>query len=211
MLKVNEIFLSIQGEGVSAGYPTVFVRLTGCNLRCSYCDTTYSYSEGEDMSLEEVIEKIRSFGYKRVCLTGGEPLLQAEGVRGLLAALPDYEVSIETNGSIDLREFPLGENHRFTMDIKVPSSGEADSNLLENLDCLRDSDEIKAVIGDRHDYIWTVGILKDRYKKGTVTFSPMFGKIDPQEIINWILEDGLDIRFQIQLHKVIWSPDKRGV
>jgi 7-carboxy-7-deazaguanine synthase len=211
MLKVNEIFLSIQGEGVSAGYPTVFVRLTGCNLRCSYCDTAYSYVEGIDMSVEDVLEKIGSFGYKRVCLTGGEPLLQEDGVKRLLEGLSDYEVSIETNGSVDLSKFDMAENHRFTMDIKTPSSDESESNRFENFKVLKDRDEIKAVIGSRDDYLWALNIVDKYYRKGNITFSPMFGMIEPEEIIDWILEDKRDIRFQIQIHKVIWSPEERGV
>lgn len=211
MLKVNEIFLSIQGEGVSAGYPTVFVRLTGCNLRCSYCDTTYSYNEGCDMTVAKVLEEIESHGYKRVCITGGEPLLQENGVKELLEGLADYEVSIETNGSVDLSAFPLRENHRFTMDIKTPSSDQSEKNNLENLKFLRDQDELKAVIGSRKDYLWALGIIDSHYKSGKITFSPIFGMIEPEEIINWILEDKRDIRFQIQIHKVIWSPEERGV
>lgn len=211
MLKVNEIFLSVQGEGLSAGYPTVFVRLTGCNLRCSYCDTTYSYDEGADMEVADVLEEVASFGYKRVCLTGGEPLLQEEGVKELLEGLSDYEVSIETNGSVDLSKFQMAEKHRFTMDIKTPSSDQSELNYLDNFKALKDRDEIKAVIGSRDDYLWALKIIDEYYIRGNITFSPMFGMIEPEEIINWILEDKRDIRFQIQIHKVIWSPEERGV
>jgi len=211
MLRVNEIFLSIQGEGISAGYPTIFVRLTGCNLRCSYCDTTHAYNEGSDIAVEKVLEEIESLGYKRVCITGGEPLLQEKGLLKLLEGLGDYEVSIETNGSVDISAFPLRENHRFTMDIKTPSSEESDENCLENLKLLRDQDELKAVIGSRKDYLWALGIIDSHYVKGHITFSPIFGMIEPEEIINWILEDKRDIRFQIQIHKFIWNPDRRGV
>ena len=210
MLKINEIFLSIQGEGISTGYPTIFVRLTGCNLSCSYCDTTYSHNEGEYMTIATIINKIQDFGFKRVCLTGGEPLLQ-EDVKELLAELTDYEVSIETNGSIDLSKFPLSHKHRFTMDIKVPSSGEADSFLVDNFQALEAKDEIKIVLGSREDYLWGKGLLDEHYKKGIITLSPIFGSIDPKDIINWMLEDGLDARFQLQLHKIIWNPEERGV
>jgi 7-carboxy-7-deazaguanine synthase len=211
MLKVNEIFLSVQGEGISAGYPTVFVRLTGCNLRCSYCDTTYSYDEGEDCTVDEVMKKIESFGYKRVCITGGEPLLQEKALKELLSRLESYEVSIETNGSVDLSRFPLAPSHRFTMDIKTPSSDESEKNYIENFKYLRETDEIKAVIGNRADYLWAVDIIDSHYKKGSITFSPMFGIIEPDIIIGWILEDKRDIRFQIQIHKVIWDSETRGV
>lgn len=210
MLKINEIFLSIQGEGISTGYPTIFVRLTGCNLNCSYCDTTYSHSEGEDMSVEAIMEKIRGFHFKRVCLTGGEPLLQQE-LKQLLKELEDYEVNIETNGSVDLTRFQLGINHRFTMDIKVPSSGEAKSFLTNNFKALKETDEIKIVLGSREDYIWSRELLNSHYQKGIITLSPIFGAIDPKDIINWMLEDKLDARFQLQLHKIIWNPEERGV
>lgn len=210
MLKINEIFLSIQGEGVSTGYPTVFVRLTGCNLNCSYCDTAYSHSEGEYMSVEAIMSKIRGFRYKRVCLTGGEPLLQ-EGLRELLRELEDYEVSIETNGSVDLSGFPLTQKHRFTMDIKTPSSGESKSFLISNLNALKETDEIKIVLGSREDYLWAIALLNRYYQKGVITLSPIFGAIAPKDIIKWMLEDNVDARFQLQLHKIIWNPDERGV
>lgn len=210
MLKINEIFLSIQGEGISTGYPTVFVRLTGCNLNCSYCDTTYSHSEGEYMSVEAIMNIISGFRFKRVCLTGGEPLLQEE-LSELLKELEDYEVSIETNGSVDLNRFPLAKQHRFTMDIKVPSSGESKSFLISNLNALKETDEIKIVLGSREDYLWSTELLNRYYQKGVITFSPIFGAIDPKDIINWMLEDGIDARFQLQLHKTIWNPEERGV
>ncbi|AOY78171.1 radical SAM protein [Clostridium formicaceticum] len=209
-MKVNEIFLSIQGEGISTGYPTVFLRLAGCNLRCRYCDTSYSYAEGEEMTVEEVFKKVTSYGYKRVCLTGGEPLLQQE-IKILLAALKEYEINIETNGSVDICLFPLGENHRFTMDIKTPSSGEADSNCLSNFKYLREKDEIKIVLGDYQDYLWARDLLKQHYKKGIITFSPIYNRIDPKKIVQWMLEDRIDARFQLQLHKILWHPEARGV
>ncbi|SCZ01204.1 radical SAM protein [Alkaliphilus peptidifermentans] len=210
MLKINEIFLSIQGEGISTGYPTIFVRLTGCNLSCSYCDTVYSHHEGSLMSVEEVVSQIKTYGYKRVCLTGGEPLLQDE-VRVLLSRLEDYEVNIETNGSIDINKFPLNPKHRYTMDIKAPSSGASNSIFYENFTNLRKNDEIKIVIGSREDYLWMREIIKKFHQLGVITVSPVFGEIDPQKIINWILEDNLDLRFQLQIHKIIWNPDERGV
>ncbi|WP_242837298.1 7-carboxy-7-deazaguanine synthase QueE [Alkaliphilus transvaalensis] len=210
MLKVNEIFLSIQGEGISTGLPTIFVRLCQCNLRCSYCDTIYSYSEGVEMSLEDIVDRINAFGFKRVCLTGGEPLLQPE-VNDLLKLLEDFEVNIETNGTVDVSQFSLGKSHRFTMDMKVPSSGESDKLCLDNLKHLKETDEIKMVIGNREDYDWTKEIIKKHYQKGLLTYSPIFNKIDPKIIIEWILEDKIDARFQLQLHKVLWHPDERGV
>ncbi|WP_250160187.1 radical SAM protein [Caloranaerobacter azorensis] len=210
MLKVNEIFLSIQGEGISTGLPTIFVRLTGCNLRCSYCDTTYSYNYGNHMTIQQVINKIESYGYKRVCITGGEPLLQKD-IINLLEKLTDYEVNIETNGSIDISKYKLIEKHRFTMDVKTPTSNEHSKMRLGNFDYLRDNDEIKFVIGTFEDYNWSKEIIRKYYNKGIITFSPIYNMIEPKEIVNWILKDKLDVRFQLQLHKIIWNPDERGV
>ncbi|KGG81486.1 radical SAM protein [Caloranaerobacter azorensis H53214] len=210
MLKVNEIFLSIQGEGISTGLPTIFVRLTGCNLRCSYCDTTYSYNYGNHMTIQQVINKIESYGYKRVCITGGEPLLQKD-IINLLEKLTDYEVNIETNGSIDISKYKLIEKHRLTMDVKTPTSNEHSKMRLSNFDYLRDNDEIKFVIGTFEDYNWSKEIIRKYYNKGIITFSPIYNMIEPKEIVNWILKDKLDVRFQLQLHKIIWNPDERGV
>lgn len=212
MLKINEIFLSIQGESISTGYPTIFVRLTGCNLNCSYCDTTYSHQEGAWMTIDEIMDKIAQYPFKRVCLTGGEPLLQEKAqVQELLNRLAGYEVNIETNGSIDLSQFSLMKGQRFTMDIKTPSSGESRHLNTSNFDYLLSGDEIKCVIGNRHDYDWVKNILKQYHQKGIVTLSPVFGRINPEEMIQWILEDQWDVRFQLQLHKIIWHPEERGV
>lgn len=210
-MKVNEIFLSIQGESMSSGFPTVFVRFTGCNLRCSYCDTAYAYEKGEDMTVHEILEKIRRFSCKRVCLTGGEPLLQPE-ISSLLELLQDYRVSIETNGSIDLGKYSLkSSNHTFVMDMKTPSSGCSEQMIFDNFDVLGERDEIKFVIGDNRDYEWSKEVIAKRYKKGIITFSPVFGKMDYEYLVKRILEDRLDVRFQLQLHKIIWGPDKTGV
>lgn len=209
-MKVNEIFLSIQGEGIATGYPTIFVRFTGCNLRCSYCDTTYAYNIGTEMSVDEVYEEIRGFKYMRVCLTGGEPLLQQD-IKILLDKLSDYEVSIETNGAVSVEGIINNVNHRVTMDMKVPSSGESGKMKFENFNYLKDTDEIKFVIGNLDDYKWAKEIIGKFHKRGIVTISPVFGKIDSREIVENILNDGLDVRFQIQLHKVIWDPAERGV
>ncbi|HHV28761.1 MAG TPA: radical SAM protein [Clostridium sp.] len=210
-MKVNEIFLSIQGESMSAGFPTVFVRFTGCNLRCSYCDTKYAYNEGRDMTPSEIFEEIKKLHYKRVCLTGGEPLLQKE-MGELMALLNGYIVTIETNGSVDLESLILkNPKHSYVMDMKVPSSGCSDQMLFDNFDLLREQDEIKFVIGDRVDYEWAKGLISNYHRKGNITFSPIYEKIDYSTMVRWILEDKLDVRFQVQLHKVIWGPDKTGV
>ncbi len=210
ILKVNEIFLSIQGEGLSAGFPTIFVRFTGCNLRCSYCDTTYAYEEGREMSCLQVLDEIKKLHYKRVCLTGGEPLLQRE-LNSLLEILKEYTVTIETNGAVSLSGIKLREGQSFVMDMKAPSSGCSQDMLYKNFALLTDKDEIKFVIGSRKDYDWAKSVIADYHKNGTITFSPVFGSIEYSNIIDWILADKLDARFQLQLHKFIWPPEKRGV
>ncbi len=210
-MKVNEIFLSIQGESLSSGFPTVFVRFTGCNLRCSYCDTIYAYEDGKERTPSEVFDQIRKYFYKRVCLTGGEPLLQRD-IRVLLKLLNDYTVTIETNGSIDLRQIEMKNcRHSFVMDMKTPSSNCSDKMLPGNFDVLKDRDEIKFVIGDIDDYNWSKDVIQRYYKKGIITFSPIFGKMDYKDIIKKILDDKLDVRFQLQLHKIIWGPCQMGV
>ncbi|MDP4180887.1 MAG: radical SAM protein [Bacillota bacterium] len=209
-MKVNEIFLSIQGESIYAGYPTVFVRFSGCNLRCSYCDTAYAYEDGEYMTPEEIFLEIGRYSYKRVCLTGGEPLLQKE-IGELLKLLENYSVTIETNGSLPIEAHELKHGHSFVMDMKCPSSGFSQYMLLNNFKFLSQNDEIKFVIGSKEDYNWAKAIIKENYKAGIITFSPVFGRIEYTDLINWILEDKLEVRFQIQLHKLIWGPDKRGV
>ncbi|MBA1335698.1 MAG: 7-carboxy-7-deazaguanine synthase [Firmicutes bacterium] len=209
-MKVNEIFLSIQGEGLLTGFPTVFVRFTGCNLRCSFCDTTYSYYSGEEMSAEQIYQRISDYGFSRVCLTGGEPLLQ-EGLQELIDRLEGYRVTIETNGSIPLDRVSLLEGQTYVMDVKAPSSGEEGSIHWPNFELLREEDEVKFVVGNREDYLWARDIIQKELVKGTATISPVFGKIIPAQIVRWILEDGLDVRFQLQLHKIIFDPDARGV
>jgi 7-carboxy-7-deazaguanine synthase len=203
MLKVKEIFLSIQGQGASTGYPTVFVILAGCNLTCNYCNTVECIEGGVEMILEQVADEIKSYDYKRVCITGGEPLLQSE-IIDLLEILEEYEVNIETNGSIDLSQILLFANHRFTMDIKTPSSGQSDRMNFDNLNYLRYSDEIKVVVGSQEDYMWIKDILKNHYKRGSITLSPVEGSLEPGKLFSWILEDKLDVRFQAYPHKLVW-------
>jgi 7-carboxy-7-deazaguanine synthase len=213
-LKVNEIFFSIQGESTYAGLPCVFVRLTGCNLRCSYCDTRYAYDEGNDMEIREIIERVSSYNCPLVEITGGEPLLQEMTPSLVLQLLDDkYEVLMETNGSRDIST--VDERCVKILDIKCPSSGEHERNDLKNLDRLRDNDEVKFVISDLEDYEYARKILNsshaDRILKGRIHFSPVFGKIDPGQLGKWILEDRLNVRLHLQLHKIIWDPEKRGV
>ena len=214
MLKVNEVFYSIQGESSYAGRPCVFVRLTGCNLRCSYCDTRYAYEEGYDLEMGEIIDIVTSHRCGLVEITGGEPLMQ-EDTPFLIRRLLDlgFEVLLETNGSMDISV--IDNRCVKILDIKCPSSGEAKKNYLENLKQLQPKDEIKFAIGDRDDYDYAKKILSfmDR-ANGNIKpplFSPVHGKMNPELMAQWILADHLDVRMQIQLHKVIWGPETRGV
>jgi len=212
MIKVNEIFHSIQGEGEHAGLPCVFVRLTYCNLRCIYCDTEYAFEEGEDMSIEDIISEVSQYDCNLVEVTGGEPLFQKESLI-LLKKLCNsgYEVLLETGGSLSIEE--VDRRVTIIMDLKTPSSGMMKKNLYENIKYLKNNDQVKFVIGDSDDYDWTKETIQ-RYKimeKSKILLSPIFGKIGSEELVNWILNDRLKVRFQLQLHKYIWDPEKRGV
>lgn len=211
-MKINEIFKSIQGESSFAGIPTVFVRLTGCNLRCQWCDTKYAYDEGVDLTVDEVIGRVNAFGLQFVQITGGEPLLQ-EDVYELMDRLlnMDYNVSLETNGSINLSS--VDKRVVKIIDIKCPSSSESDRMDFGNISYITKSDEIKFVIKDRDDYNWAKEII-DRYnliERCNILISPVYGEIEPRELAEWILEDNLNARLQIQLHKLLWHPEMRGV
>ncbi len=212
MLVINEIFHSVQGEGTSIGIPMVFVRLTGCNLRCSYCDTEYAFYEGKKMSVEDVLNEIEKYGTDIVEITGGEPLLQKE-VFPLMDLLINrkYKVLLETSGSVPIKN--VNKNVKIIMDLKTPSSNMEKFNLYENIDFIKQNDEIKFVIGSKDDYDWAKMII-DNYsllQKCEVIFSPVYGKIEPREIVNWILNDKLRVRFLLQMHKFIWEHDTRGV
>jgi 7-carboxy-7-deazaguanine synthase len=213
-LRVNEIFYSIQGESSYAGLPCVFVRLTGCNLRCSYCDTQYAYDEGADFTLKAILEKVLSYHCRLVEVTGGEPLMQAETPELASALVKEgYEVLMETNGSLDISI--VDPRCVKIIDIKCPSSGEKDKNDLSNLKRLSERDEIKFVIGSRQDYEFAKelmihhGLSIPTGKK--VLFSSVFDTLSPQTLVGWLLEDHLDVRFQLQLHKYIWDPLQRGI
>ena len=212
MLKINEIFHSIQGEGSKAGLPCVFVRLTFCNLRCTYCDTEYAFDEGRDYSVSNIVEEVDKYNCKLVEVTGGEPLMQEE-VLELMTVLCDkgYEVLIETGGSLPIEK--IDTRVKIIMDLKCPSSGMEKKNLYENISHLKTDDEVKFVIGDRNDYEWSREMLErfNLTKNAQVLFSGVFGKINNQQLAEWILEDKLNVRFQLQLHKYIWDPNKRGV
>ncbi|HTR60770.1 MAG TPA: radical SAM protein [Candidatus Binataceae bacterium] len=212
-LHINEIFYSIQGESTHAGRPCVFVRLTGCNLRCRWCDTEYAFYEGRKMTTAEVADIVAGHKCNLVEITGGEPLLQ-EGVYPLMDALLEsgHTVMVETSGAVDVSE--LDPRVIKIMDLKCPGSGECDRNLWSNLDRLGRHDEVKFVLADRKDYEWARDAIKARDIGGRVNailMSPVFGELDPADLAKWILEDRIPARLQIQMHKQIWPPNTRGV
>lgn len=209
-LKVSEIFYSLQGEARTAGAPTVFVRLTGCPLRCRYCDTEYAFSGGERLSVAQILDTVGQYDTRLVTVTGGEPLAQKEALN-LLAELCDtgYEVSLETSGALDIR--PVDPRVSVVLDIKTPGSGECDRNLLSNLGHLYSKDQVKFVVCDRADYEWAREFV-DEHKLARVCevwMSPAAGELDPGELADWILQDRLPVRLQLQLHKLLWG-DQRG-
>jgi 7-carboxy-7-deazaguanine synthase len=213
MLKVNEIYFSIQGESSKTGLPCVFVRLTYCNLRCSYCDTEYAFYEGKDLSVNEIISEVKRYQCKLVEITGGEPLVQMDECLELMKILCDegFEVMIETGGSLPIKD--IDKRVMIIMDLKCPSSGMLKKNLYENINYLKQTDEVKFVIGDREDYEWSKEQLT-KYsltEKCNVLFSVVFDKLDPVTLVNWIVEDNLNVRFQLQMHKYIWHPQTKGV
>ena len=205
-LRITEIFYSLQGEASRVGLPTVFVRLTGCPLRCTWCDTTYSFTGGEPATVESILAEVKKYPARQVCVTGGEPLSQKE-CPALLTALCDagYDVSLETSGALDI----AGVDPRVSciMDLKAPGSGEADKNLWANLEHLKARDEVKIVIASRADYEWARDTLREHRlnERSPVLFSPAQGLVEPRDLAEWILADGLDVRFQMQLHKLLWG------
>lgn len=205
-LRITEIFLSLQGESTRVGLPTVFVRLTGCPLRCGYCDTAYAFHGGRGMELSDVLAEVERIGVKTVCVTGGEPLAQRACLT-LLRALCDtgYSTSIETSGAIDIGAVDPRVSR--IVDVKTPGSGEASRNLHRNLELLGSRDELKYVLCDRADYEWARSHVAEHAlaTRCTVLFSPGHGQLAPDQLAQWILEDRLAVRFQVQLHKVLWG------
>ena len=212
ILKINEIFKSIQGESTYTGLPCIFIRLTYCNLRCTYCDTEYAFHDGQDMSIKEILEYIEPMGIKLVEITGGEPMLQKNVISLMKELLQNnYKVMLETSGAISLKDVPKEVNK--IVDFKCPSSEMSDKNLWSILDELNLRDEIKFVVGDLNDYKWVKSKIS-KYNldsKWTILLSPVFGKITLEEMANWILQDNLKVRLQLQMHKYIWDPEKQGV
>ena len=212
-LTVNEIYRSIQGESTWAGLPCVFVRLTFCDLRCTYCDTAYAFYAGTKMTLPQIVERVLAFECPLVEITGGEPLLQ-RNVLPLMKELCDLgrTILIETSGAHDISGIDQ-RVHRI-MDLKTPGSGEEERNRYENIIHLTARDEVKFVIGSREDYLWSkrkVAEFELTTRCGTVLFSPVFDRIEPRQIVEWLLEDNLQVRFQLQMHKFVWAPETQGV
>ena len=207
-LRVTEIFHSLQGEGLTTGERTAFVRLTGCPLRCTYCDTAYAFTGGESMTIEEVLERIAGFAVRHVCVTGGEPLAQRD-CPTLLAALCDagYRVCIETAGALDVAH--MDPRVVKVMDLKTPGSGEVARNLWSNLEHLASTDQVKFVICDETDYRWAAAqvVEHDLPRRCSVLFSPAEGRLAPTDLAEWILRDRLPVRFQLQLHKILWGDE----
>jgi 7-carboxy-7-deazaguanine synthase len=211
MLKINEIFYSIQGESSKSGMPCIFVRLTYCNLRCSYCDTDYSFHEGTDMSIEQILKKIKEYNCNLVEITGGEPLLQKECIDLMKILLEKkYQVMLETGGSFPIKEVP--KEVIKIVDFKCPTSKMHKKNEWSIIEDLQEHDEIKFVVGNYEDYKWSKNKINDyNLNHKNILLSPVHGVLEPRVLSEWVLKDGIKVRVQLQLHKYIWSPDTKGV
>jgi 7-carboxy-7-deazaguanine synthase len=211
ILKINEIFYSLQGESSRIGLPTTFIRLTGCPMRCNYCDTAYAFHEGKNLSFDEIIDEIKHFDTNFITVTGGEPLAQ-RSCYAFLDQLCDigYDVSLETGGALSIKD--VHEKVKIILDIKTPGSGESENNHWDNLLLIKPTDEIKIVITDQNDYKWAKKVIQEKglYLNSDILFSPSFGDLEPSELAGWILKDNLKVRMQLQLHKIIWG-EKKGV
>ena len=205
-LNINEIFYSLQGEAREVGLPTVFVRLTGCPLRCTYCDTEYAFKGNNPLTIDEILTEVKKYNTRYVCVTGGEPLAQIN-CHVLLDALikNDYKVSLETSGSIDITD--VNPSVSIVMDVKTPSSEESKQNKYDNIDKLETKDQLKFVIGSKDDFDWSVGILNKYPTVSGVLFSPVFDEITPTQLADWILDKQLNVRMQVQMHKLLWGDE----
>lgn len=207
-LRITEIFLSLQGEADAVGWPTVFVRLTGCPLRCTYCDTEYAFTGGETLTLDNIVEQVTALGVSHVCVTGGEPLSQ-KAIHPLMARLCDLDlnVSLETSGALPVEG--IDSRVSIVMDLKTPSSGEEDKNLYTNIVHLKSSDQLKLIIADQNDYVWSKKIIEEHsiLEDVTVLLSPAFGQLEPKKLAQWIIDDRLNVRMQLQLHKILWGDE----
>ena len=208
-LLINEIFYSIQGESLTAGEPTTFIRLAGCPLRCSYCDTSYAFKDGDELSFESIMSKISSYNTSLITVTGGEPLAQKNCYIFLDLLSSKFSVSLETSNAYPIKD--VNKNITIILDVKTPKSNESDSNIEVNYNYLKNNDQIKFVICDKTDYDWSVDYIKKHNlsEKCKILFSPSYDEMSPTELADLILSDGLQVRLQIQLHKVLWG-DKRG-
>ena len=206
-LNITEIFYSLQGEAKEVGIPTVFVRLTGCPLRCNYCDTAYAFKGNNPLSIQHILDEVAQYNAQYVCVTGGEPMAQSNCLK-LLDSLIDsgYNVSMETSGSIDIA--PVNNKVSIVMDIKTPSSTEEHQNRYENLPILKSKDQLKFVIASRSDFDWCNEILDNHEVESEILFSPVYESLKPVELADWILEKKLNVRLQVQLHKILWGDQK---
>ncbi|WP_435187847.1 7-carboxy-7-deazaguanine synthase QueE [Pseudothioglobus sp. nBUS_23] len=206
-LNITEIFYSLQGEAKEVGIPTVFVRLTGCPLRCNYCDTAYAFKGNNPLSIQHILDEIAQYNTQYVCVTGGEPMAQSNCLKLLDALIEnEYKVSMETSGSIDIA--PVNSKVSIVMDIKTPSSTEEHQNRYENLSILKNKDQLKFVIASRSDFDWCTEMLENHEVESEVLFSPVYESLRPVELADWILEKKLNVRLQVQLHKILWGDQK---
>lgn len=208
-MKINEIFYSIQGEGKWTGLPNIFIRTTGCNLRCSYCDTKYAYDEGAEKNIKDILKEIKKFSCNNICITGGEPLLQSD-ILSLLEVLikKNYSICFETNGSLCIKKLSKFPNLIISLDIKCPSSNMCEKMELKNIELLRPRDQIKMIIKNEVDYNYAKNILMNYKPNCSIFFQPVWG-ISPNSLAEWILKDKLQVKLGLQLHKIIWG-EKRG-
>jgi len=208
-MKINEIFYSIQGEGNWTGFPNIFIRTTGCNLRCSFCDTKYAYYKGKEMNVKEILEKIGKFPCRYICITGGEPLLQKDVINLIDELLKKrYKVSIETNGSISIQKISGIKSLMISLDIKCPSSNMYENNYLKNINFLKKGDQLKFVIKNKEDYKYAKKILEKYKPECFVFFQPVWGE-NPKNLNKWIINDGLNVKLGLQIHKIIWGEKRR--
>jgi len=209
-IRINEIFYSIQGESSRIGFPTIFIRLTGCPMRCNYCDTAYAFHEGSQKTIEDILKEIKPFPSKFITVTGGEPLAQKQCL-DLLKSLCDegYQVSLETGGGLSIEG--VDQRVKIILDVKTLKSGEVENNVWGNLSKIKSEDEVKFVILDKEDFIWSKNIIKEySVNQEQVLFSPVYGKLNPTNLSDWILQESLNVRVQLQLHKILWG-EKKGV
>jgi 7-carboxy-7-deazaguanine synthase len=209
-MKINEIFYSIQGEGKWTGLPNIFIRATGCNLRCSYCDTKYAREEGSEKNIKEIMKEVKKYKCKNICITGGEPLTQKETIKLIDELIKNkFKISLETNGSIDIKILTNKANLMISLDIKCPSSKMHKKMIFENIKKLKQKDQLKLIIKNKNDYEYAKKIISKYKPACTVFFQPVWGT-NPKHLADWIIKDDLDVKLGLQLHKIIWG-NKRGI